>query len=427
MAVVSLLVIIPTFAAAPVEAIVLRPPEEMIPWFMTEPEYRDNLIGIVDREADRRGDNAVHTALRIDQLATDHPDLVKLHTIGRSRLGIPIIMIEIADFAAPAAKPLDEREVIWLDAATHGNEQETETLVFAILDNLTDGYGSEAEATWIIENRHIFAVPMVNPDGSVPGTRESFLSVDLNRNYPVGWQMLPLPQGKPGPLWYGPYAASEPETQAMLGGFNATRPDYLASIHCCGTMGLYPYGIDGVQVHDDDLPVFERICDETLRGIGGTCGPIWSTIYPAPGSSIDSAYEYTGAVAFGYEINRADFVTGEALLDVQPEVWSAIRHGILNAHLFGGWPAITGAEEDGDGMTVTIVNRGWGNLTAATISTTDKDGHPVTAPVPDLAAGATATIELDAAFDADVIDGRITYTKRALTLPEHRSFSVTLK
>ena len=64
---------------------------------------------------------------------------------------------------------------------------------------------------------------MVNPDGWAAGDRNNANDVDLNRNFPWGWnQTTPFS---------GPTAASEPETQAVVQFLERKRPNLVIWFH----------------------------------------------------------------------------------------------------------------------------------------------------------------------------------------------------
>ncbi len=337
----------------------------------------------------------------VQRLADEHPDLVKLHSAGKSVMGLDLWMLEIADVDAIEAGdgvPLDQREVVWVDGGTHSNEYSAVYFVLHLASKFADGYDQNETATWIVENRHTWVMPMVNPDGSHAMGRLNANLVNINRNYPVDWGEVDESPVMNNP---GPHPASEPETQVNMDWLNKTRPDYYASVHCCGNLWLYPYGVEGWDPADKQ--VLERVCDEAFPSVREDCGPIWSTIYPASGSSVDTVYQYTGAVAFGYEMSGRGAVAlwGQPLTtdDVERqerESWQGLMHAFLNVERYGAFPEIRYAAMDDETLEATVVNRGYGNLTEATLTVVDASGEEHALQVPPLAPGQEATVTLPA-------------------------------
>ena len=335
----------------------------------------------------------------VQRMVADHPDRVRLHTAGTSTAGLDLYMLEIADFAAIEAGtglPLEEREVVWVDGGHHSNEYSGVYFALAFAQFLVEDYGADEQATWIVDNRHTWVMPMVNPDGSHAMGRLNAKGVNINRNYPVIWGALAEDPLLNNP---GPAPASEIETQVNIEWFNKTRPDYYASVHCCGNLWLYPYGMEGLDPVDNAM--LQRVCDEAFPTVRDDCGPIWSTIYPASGSSVDTAYEYTGTVAFGYEMSGRGAVSlwGQPLTEApvreqEVESWEGLLHAALNVHRYGAYPNITDVRADPEGLRVTVRNDGLGNLTDAAFQLMfPKDGSSQ-AVLPPLAPGESATVRL---------------------------------
>jgi len=97
---------------------------------------------------------------------------------------------------------------------------------------LCNNYNSDPEVKWLVDNRQIYFVPIMNPDGSVyiqNGGSKSWrknrrqntggsYGVDLNRNYPYKWGYDDI-NSSPDPTtmnYRGPNPVSEPETKAMI-------------------------------------------------------------------------------------------------------------------------------------------------------------------------------------------------------------------
>lgn len=354
------------------------------------------------------------------EIAAAHRDIVRLHSAGQTARGLDLWLVEVADFENPAKRPMDEREVVWVDGGTHANEYSGVMFVLHLLRWLTDGYGENETATWIVENRHTWILPLVNPEGSLNGVgRLNDNLVNINRNYPVGWGDLEETPVLNNP---GPYGGSEAETRIVIEWWDRTRPDYVASIHCCGNLWLYPYGIEGRDPHADDAPVFARVCDEAYAPVREDCGPIWSTIYPASGSSVDTAYEMFGSAAFGFEMSGREaglFPFGPPAYTSPPparesESWDGVLHAFLHVERYGARPNLTVEAVDGAAVRLRVTNDGWGNLTRGQIRVADASGMVRAVALPRLDPGASAVVAVPGSFAVGEFAVTATWAKRAL-------------
>jgi hypothetical protein len=68
----------------------------------------------------------------------------------------------------------------------------------------------------------LWIVPTMNPDGESVGGHRNANGVDLNRNWPVGWESGTLYSS--GRYYSGPAAGSERETQVMMDFFRSVEP-----------------------------------------------------------------------------------------------------------------------------------------------------------------------------------------------------------
>jgi protein MpaA len=129
------------------------------------------------------------------------PTPVQTLAIGRSVQGRPITAVEFGD-------PSSERKLLVV-GCIHGNEP-AGIAIARQLERLTPPAGTDV---WVIEN--------LNPDGAAANTRQNAQGVDLNRNFPYGWQPLDSPGGL---MYSGPGPLSEPESKLAVEFLNRIRP-----------------------------------------------------------------------------------------------------------------------------------------------------------------------------------------------------------
>lgn len=334
---------------------------------------------------------------RLQQLAAAHPEIVNLHSAGKSVLGLDLWLVEIADHSNPDKLPLTSREVVWLDGGTHANEQTGTVLAMLWVERLLDGSATDPTARWIVENRHTFILPMLNPDGNHLDTRKNVRQVDLNRNYPVGWRANSYPWGIASPTYPGPGPLSEPETQAIVTWVRAIKPDYFNSFHAGTELMLYPFGYTSQRPADDAL--YARICAE-LSEPSSECGPVYSTIYPAHGSSLDTAYTETGAVAFSYEVayEQGLYLSLEDPRLRMDRFWLGTEHAFLNVDKYGARLRATSARLVQDTpqaiARITLTSDGYANASGAEVSVTFPDGATATTAAGSIQTGSQAEVDV---------------------------------
>jgi len=167
----------------------------------------------------------------LDAIVMDHPSITtdKVN-IGTTIEGRPMYAVKISD--NPDVDE-DEPEIL-ITSAIHAREVITPLTVLNIMNHLTDNYGVDPRITDIVDNREIWFVPMVNPDGYFHNQviapygggmwrknrrdngDESF-GVDLNRNFGYEWGHDDIGSSPyTGEETYrGTAPFSEPESQAM--------------------------------------------------------------------------------------------------------------------------------------------------------------------------------------------------------------------
>jgi len=301
------------------------------------------LISDVDSYSDPfRGQ--YHTLAEMEQMLEDiadnYPDITSLYSIGTTFEGRDIWCLEITDNPG-----VDEGEPgIFYMGLHHAREWPTVEICLYIADQLTSQYGSDPDITDVVNNRRLWLVTCVNPDGYYychdqghdwRKNRNYFpefgtYGVDLNRNYAGSCNGDPWGTwGSLGPasvthnsdygIYCGPSPLSELETQAIRNIFLENDISACISWHTSGELVMWPWGYSEDEQTPDDTymsQVGEEIASRITRQGGyGTYTPIQSAgLYPTTGDTTDWAYGYSH-----YIQGKAIFVyTIEACLQFQP-------------------------------------------------------------------------------------------------------------
>ncbi|MBI4368775.1 MAG: zinc carboxypeptidase [Elusimicrobia bacterium] len=180
-----------------------------------------------------------------------------------------------------------------------------------------------SELGTLLENREVFIVPMVNPDGvefdieyhkrngryqmqrknraqNPDGSR----GVDLNRNHDFGWGGKGASPRPSDETYMGPAPFSEPETQAVRD-FIEAHPNIrtLLTFHSYSELILYPWGHKYDPIDDaDDLAVFEKAA-RTMAKVNGYTPQPSSDLYLASGDTVDWFYGKKKGFGFTFELS----------------------------------------------------------------------------------------------------------------------------
>jgi hypothetical protein len=114
-------------------------------------------------------------------IATNHPGICHLETLGMSHQNRLLLIMKISDNA-----DTDEIEpALHFEGNIHGNEKIAWAVNFNMISYLVDNYSSDTMVQRLVNEREIWIAPLVNPDGYVNNSRYNGRGVDLNRNW--GW------------------------------------------------------------------------------------------------------------------------------------------------------------------------------------------------------------------------------------------------
>ena len=191
----------------------------------------------------------------------------KINNIGESTLGEKIIYIKLGE----------GNKKLFINSSHHANEWMTSLVTMMFIEKYLELYnkkenykGYDINELW--EKVSVYIVPMVNPDGvnlclknkkiinkkiyyevwkeyeyKLEDWKANIRGVDLNLNYPAGWEQAVINKrkkgiDKPGPRDYpGPNSISEIETKNMINFTKLYNFDMTVSLHSQGQEIYYNY------------------------------------------------------------------------------------------------------------------------------------------------------------------------------------------
>ncbi|KAI3424727.1 hypothetical protein D9Q98_008116 [Chlorella vulgaris] len=127
-------------------------------------------------------------AAHMRRFSTRCANISRLHTIGSSVRGEPLLALEISSSAGSE----DAKPHFKCIANMHGDETGGRQLLLALAEWLCANYAVDAAARTVVTKTHLWLLPTMNPDGFAAGTRANANGVDLNRNFPDRFGSPPL-------------------------------------------------------------------------------------------------------------------------------------------------------------------------------------------------------------------------------------------
>jgi len=236
-----------------------------------------------------------------------YSDLTELVEIGKSLEGRSIWAIRISDNVKN--KDYDE-PVILFNSMHHAREIMTPEISLDIIDYLLSNYKSDKKVQNWVDGNEIWVIPMFNVDGNnIMWTKDSMwrknarngYGVDLNRNYPFGWNSCNGSSNSTSAQNYrGPNPASEPETQAMMDFVSKIKPVFNISYHSYSELVLYPYGCKPNVATNSEVVAIGQEMGKRLKYKAGTP---WELLYNADGGDIDWMYQVEQVIPYVIEVN----------------------------------------------------------------------------------------------------------------------------
>jgi len=253
---------------------------------------------------------------------------------------------------------------------------------------LTSNYGIDPEATFLVDNREIWFIPCVNPDGYVYNEQtdpngggmwrknrrnndgSSCYGVDPNRNYGYQWGTSGISFDPCNDIYCGTEAFSEPEIAGYRDFVEAHDFTTNITFHSVAAAVLVPWSYTSAfYPPEPDNTLFHDIGDMLAMYSGYDVGTCYETInYTCSGTTCDWMYGVHGIWSLCIEVGGSGFwpqqseIAGLTAENLWPQKYiSRIAGAYLaleSTHMSGG----NGDQEPDAGetlnMTVNVENQG---------------------------------------------------------------------
>jgi PKD repeat protein len=358
----------------------------------------------------------------IQQLVADYADLVTLTDYGDSwrkinvspSEGYDLLVLRLTNSATPGPKPR-----FFLMANIHGRELTTPETAWYFTEYLLENYGTDADATWMLDYHEIYVVISANPDGRQLAEGDcmqrknrndddgscnlcdtwgsNHYGVDLNRNNPYHWGGAGTSYCEQ--TYQGPTSASEPETVAIntfvrsiisdqrANDDTTPAPDdttgLLITLHSYSNLVLWPWGFTYNGAPNE---VQLRTLGRKFAYFNLYTPQQSSDLYTTTGDTTDWAYGELGIPAYTFELGESFFQPCGDLQTIMDENLGAL----LYAAKVPRTPYITPAGPDALDVTAVPggVEAGQPVTLTATIDDTRYNNSNGTEPTQNVAAAA---------------------------------------
>lgn len=284
-----------------------------------------------------------------ESLVTAHPGLAEWLDIGDSwektaaggASGYDMRVLRLTNRSVPGTPtgetPPHGKPKLVITASIHAREYTPAELTTRFAEWLINGYGTDPDATWLLDEHEVHLILETNPDGrkhaetgswwrkntdeNYCGTTSTDRGADLNRNFPFQWGCCGGSSSNECDNTYrGSSPASEPEVQAVQNYLRSVFPDqkgpnisdpvaadatgvYL-DLHSYSELVLWPWGFTSGQAPNGTALQtlgrrFAFFNDyEPEQSIG---------LYPTDGTTDDFAYGDLGVAAYTFELGTSFF------------------------------------------------------------------------------------------------------------------------
>jgi carboxypeptidase T len=271
---------------------------------------------------------------------TTYPNLAAWTDVGNSWEktqgigGYDMFVLKLTNKSITGDKPK-----LFVNSAIHAREYTTAPLNLSFARWLLEGYGTNADATWILDNHEVHLMLQTNPDGrkkaetglswrkntnqAYCGATSNSRGADLNRNFTFGWNSTGG-TGSSGSqcneTYRGPSAGSEPEIQAIQAYVRSIYPDRRGTgandaapadtsgihidLHSYSELVLWPWGTTSTPAPNGTAL---QTLGRRLAFFNGYTPQQSIGLYATDGTSDGVSYGELGVAAYTIELGTAFF------------------------------------------------------------------------------------------------------------------------
>jgi carboxypeptidase T len=312
-------------------------------------------------------------------IVAKYPKLAKWNDVGDSWQktqgtgGYDIGVLKLTNADVGGKKP-----ILFINTAIHAREYATAPLALEAARRMTDGYGNDADLTWILDHHEVHLMLHTNPDGrkkaetgllwrkntntNYCGATSNLRGADLNRNFEFTWNTtggVGSSGNECSETYRGPSAGSEPETQVMEAYVRSLWPDRRGTdlddkapnktsgvhidIHSVAKLVLWPYGErtkpapNGAAMEEMGRRLAYFNDYMPMQSIG---------LYPTDGTTSGVSYGELGVANFTIELGETSFFESCSVYDakVRPDNLQALRYAakvVRTPYITPGGPDVT--------------------------------------------------------------------------------------
>ena len=295
----------------------------------------------------------------LDQMTALYPDLVtQRDTIPgfHTHDGHPLYWVKLSD--NPQA---DEAEPEALFTALHhAREPMSLSQLIFFMWHMLEGYGTDPEITYLVDETEMYFIPCLNPDGYLYNeftnpqggglwrknrrfnAEDGSFGVDLNRNYALGWGYddngsSPVPSSV---VYRGPSPLSEPETQAAAAFCQGRDFQIALNYHSYGNLLIYPWGY--LDTESADSAAFRSFAQALTRENSFVAGTGTETVgYVSNGCSDDWMYGETAIFSMTPEVGPGNMGFWPQVSEIVPLCKSTLLQNRTALHLLLTYGLVT--------------------------------------------------------------------------------------